>query len=94
VTNHLPTGILLKIFDDMSTPVSAPTGASNSEIPKLPSVKPNRSFIAGSAATQMPSNKLATLSKKPIVRPGLLLIKERMFFRMYKRVNTLIYTLA
>ncbi len=62
----------------------APSGESNNDKPRLPSVKPSRSLIPGIEATQVPNKRLETENRKPTARAGLILIKEEMFLIMAK----------
>lgn len=80
VTIHLPTGILLNTFVEINTPVIAPSGDSNNDNPRLPSVKPSLYLMVGIAATQVPNNKLEEANKKPTASTGFNFIKEKKFF--------------
>ena len=76
---HLPTGILLKTPAESATPVKAPSGESNNDKPKLPSVNPNRYLMPGMEATHVPNNRLDDENKKPTANAGLNFINEEMF---------------
>ena len=63
-------------------PVMAPSGESNNESPRLPSLKPSLDFMPGMLATQMPNNKLEVANKKPTANAGLFFMKEEKFLSM------------
>ncbi len=87
---HLPTGSFLKTILDSSMPVIAPSGDSNKDKPRLPSVKCSRFLIEGMAATQVPNNRLDTENKKPTERADLFFIKEEIFLIMVSVKNTIL----
>ncbi len=60
----------------------APSGESNNESPRLPSLKPSLDFMPGIDATQMPNNKLEVANKKPTAKAGLFFMKEEKFLSM------------
>ena len=82
VNIHLPTDILLNTLADNIIPVMAPSGESNRERPRLPSVKPSLAFIPGIDATQMPNKRLEVANKKPTAKAGLFFTKEVKFLIM------------
>lgn len=92
---HLPTDILLNTLADKIIPVIAPSGESNNESPRLPSVKPSLAFIPGIDATQMPNKRLDVANKKPTENADLFLTNEIKFLiigkkkkmRTYGKVN-------
>jgi hypothetical protein len=87
---HLPTGSFLKIILDNNMPVIAPSGDSNKDKPRLPSVKCNRFLMEGMAATQVPNKRLDTENKKPTERADLFFIKEEIFLIMVNVKNTIL----
>lgn len=76
---HLPTEILLNTLEDNIIPVMAPSGESNNESPRLPSVKPSLAFIPGIDATQIPNKRLEVANKKPTENADLFLTNEVKF---------------
>ena len=68
--------ILLNTLGESNIPVIAPSGESNRDNPRLPSVKPSLSLIPGIEATQVPNNKLEAENKKPTASAGLNLKKD------------------
>lgn len=76
---HLPTEILLNTLEDNIIPVMAPSGESNNESPRLPSVNPSLAFIPGIDATQIPNKRLEVANKKPTENADLFLTNEVKF---------------
>lgn len=76
---HLPTEILLNTLEDNIIPVMAPSGESNNESPRLPSVKPSLAFIPGIDATQIPNKRLDVANKKPTENADLFFTNEVKF---------------
>ena len=87
---HLPTGSFLKTILDNNIPVMAPSGESNKDKPRLPSVKFNRLLMEGMAATQVPNKRLDAENKKPTERADLFFIKEEIFLIMISFKNTIL----
>ena len=71
-------------------PVIAPSGESNKDKPRLPSVKCSRLFTEGMAATHVPNNKLETENKKPTDKADRFFIKEEIFLIMIEIKNTIL----
>jgi hypothetical protein len=82
VNIHLPTDTLLNTLADNIMPVIAPSGDSNSESPRLPSVKPSLAFIPGIEATQIPNKRLEVANRKPTENADLFFTKEVKFLIM------------
>jgi hypothetical protein len=79
---HLPTGILLNTLVEISMPVIAPSGESNKDNPRLPSVNPSLYLIPGMEATHVPNKRLDTENRKPTASAGLFFIKVEMFLNI------------
>ncbi len=82
---HLPTDTLLNTRADNIMPVIAPSGESNRERPRLPSVKPSLAFIPGIEATQIPNKRLEVANKKPTENAGLFFTNEVKFLIMSEK---------
>ena len=63
----------------------APSGESNNESPRLPSVKPSLVFIPGIDATQMPNTRLEVANRKPTENADLFFTNEIKFLIMIKQ---------
>ncbi len=87
---HLPTGNFLKTILDNNIPVMAPSGDSNKDKPRLPSVNCSLVLMEGIAATQVPNKRLDTENKKPTERADLFFIKEEIFLIMVSFKNTIL----
>jgi len=85
VNIHLPTEILLNTLADNIIPVMAPSGESNNESPRLPSVKPSLVFMPGIDATQMPKTRLEVANRKPTENADLFFTNEIKFLIMIKQ---------
>ena len=75
----------LNILVLSATPVRAPSGDSNKESPRLPSVKPILSLTVGIAATQVPNKRLDVQKLKPTASAGFNFMKEEIFL---KKIDT------
>ncbi len=84
----MPIETLLNTLVESNIPVIAPSGESNKDSPRLPSVKPNLSLIPGIQATHVPNNKLEVENRKPTASAGLNLIKEVIFLIISVLKNT------